>query len=304
MSKNDELTYKVGGFMKLPKLGMRNIKTGLAVMVCIIVSKYMVENPMYSTVACIISMQDTVKGSVKAGFNRVKGTIIGGIVGYLMVLLNPGDPILCGIGAMITIYMCNLFKLNNAITVASVTFASIHMGVIVSDPARYSIFRVIDTSIGVLVAIVINYIIARPDYLNIINDEFIKIEKISKNFVKSKIINKEKINITKFEKDVKKLDTIYKKLEDELNYSKDEVNLEEINKMVSVCKEIYYHMQSIELLEKKLYLNKENYEDLKKLYKTNKIDWEIDEEESPVFNYHLSKIIDEINILKSNNKKS
>lgn len=288
--------------MKLQKLGMRNIKTGLAVMVCIIVSKYMVENPMYSAVACIISMQDTVKGSFKAGFNRIKGTIIGGIVGYLSVLINPGNPIFCGLGAMLTIYLCNLLKLNNAITVASVTFVSIHMGIIVSDPARYSIFRVIDTSIGVLVAIVINYLIARPDYLTMLNNEFIKLEKISKDFVKTKIINKENINISKFEKDVKKLDTIYKKLEDELDYTRDEVDLENIKQNVSVCKEIYYHMQSIELLEKKLFLNQENYDNLKKLYKSENISWEIDEEESPVFNYHLSKIIDEINILKRINK--
>ncbi len=288
--------------MKLQKLGMRNIKTGLAVMVCIIVSKYMVENPMYSAVACIISMQDTVKGSFKAGFNRIKGTIIGGIVGYLSVLINPGGPIFCGLGAMLTIYLCNLLKLNNAITVASVTFVSIHMGIIVSDPARYSIFRVIDTSIGVLVAIVINYLIARPDYLTMLNNEFIKLEKISKDFVKTKIINKENINISKFEKDVKKLDTIYKKLEDELDYTRDEVDLENIKQNVSVCKEIYYHMQSIELLEKKLFLNQENYDNLKKLYKSENISWEIDEEESPVFNYHLSKIIDEINILKRINK--
>ena len=190
--------------MKLQKLGMRNIKTGLAVMVCIIVSKYIVENPMYSAVACIISMQDTVKGSVKAGFDRIKGTIIGGIVGYLSVLISPGNPIICGLGAMLTIYLCNLLKLNNAITVASVTFVSIHMGIIVSDPARYSIFRVIDTSIGVLVALVINYLIARPDYLTMLNNEFIRLEKVSKDFVKAKIINKENVNISKFEKDVKK----------------------------------------------------------------------------------------------------
>ena len=80
------------------------------------------KNPMYSAVACIISMQDTVKGSVKAGFGRIKGTIIGGIVGYLSVLISPGNPIICGLGAMLTIYLCNLLKLNSAITVASVTF--------------------------------------------------------------------------------------------------------------------------------------------------------------------------------------
>ncbi|MEG2539908.1 MAG: aromatic acid exporter family protein, partial [Clostridium sp.] len=82
--------------MKLEKLGMRTIKSGIAVTCCVIIAKYLVQNPMYCAVACIISVQDTVRGSLKAGFGRVKGTIIGGIIGFLLVLIQPKDPILCG----------------------------------------------------------------------------------------------------------------------------------------------------------------------------------------------------------------
>ena len=53
-------------------------------------------------------------------------------------------------------------------------------------------------------------------------------------------------------------------------------------------------MQSIEYLELKLYLNKDNYERIKELYELDDIKWDIDEYKSPVFNYHLSKIITEI----------
>ena len=51
----------------------------------------------------VASVQDTVKGSLKLGFNRVKGTMIGGLVGFLCVLISPGNPILAGIGIMTTI---------------------------------------------------------------------------------------------------------------------------------------------------------------------------------------------------------
>ena len=60
-------------------------------------------------------------------------------------------------------------------------------------------------------------------------------------------------------------------------------------------------MQSIELLEKKLYLNRSNYEKIKKLRKLKSIDWELDEHKSPVFNYHLAKIIAEIKLLHNMN---
>ncbi|MBO3446478.1 aromatic acid exporter family protein, partial [Clostridium sp. CCUG 7971] len=110
--------------MKLEKIGMRTIKSGIAVSCCVMAGKYIVQNPMYSAVACIISMKDTVTGSLKAGLDRIKGTIIGGIIGFLMVLIKPGDPILCGLGVIATIYICNALKLNTAITVANVAFTS------------------------------------------------------------------------------------------------------------------------------------------------------------------------------------
>ncbi|EPZ58579.1 hypothetical protein H477_1332 [[Clostridium] sordellii ATCC 9714] len=61
-------------------------------------------------------------------------------------------------------------------------------------------------------------------------------------------------------------------------------------------------MQSIELLESKLYLNKDNYNALRELYNTEEISFDVEENKSPVFNYHLSKIIEEIKTLKEFNK--
>ncbi len=58
------ILYKVllgGGTLKLQKMGMRTIKTGISVTLCMILGDYLVENMFYSLVACIISVQDTVK---------------------------------------------------------------------------------------------------------------------------------------------------------------------------------------------------------------------------------------------------
>ena len=153
--------------MKLQKVGMRTIKTGIAVFICTLLAKYLVKNPMFAGVGCVTSMQDTVKGSLKLGFNRVKGTIIGGLVGFLCVSIKAGDPILAGIGTIITIYSCTILKINSGIIVSSVTFLSIHLGIITSNPANYSIQRVIDTSVGVVIGVIINYLLARPDYIEL-----------------------------------------------------------------------------------------------------------------------------------------
>ncbi|MCE0639299.1 hypothetical protein LWF10_16270, partial [Clostridioides difficile] len=104
------------------------------------------------------------------------------------------------------------------------------------------------------------------------------------------------------EEEVEKLEEIYSKLIDELDYSLSETNIEKIENALRICREIHFHMQSIELLENKLYLKEHTYKYLKKTYNVDKLDWNIDEEKSPVFNYHLMKIMIEIELLRKLNK--
>lgn len=285
-------------------MGMRTIKTGIAVTFCILVGKYLVQNVFYCATACIISVQDTVKGSVKTGFNRVKGTIMGGLIGFLFALIKPGDALLCGLGVMCTIYFCNILKINSVV-VACVTFLAIHLGVGTSNPVYYSIHRVIDTSVGVIIGVVINYLIAKPNYLKKTIIEFKNIEKSAINLIECKILNNEKLDINLFKKDIMQLEKIYSKLNDELNYSiKDDIDIKNLERSLEICMEIYFHMQSIELLESKLYLSKENYHALKDLYSIEQINFDVRDNRSPVFNYHLGKIIEEIEILKDFNKSN
>ena len=122
--------------------------------------------------------------------------------------------------------------------------------------------------------------------------EFKNIEKSAIKLIEMKIINNEDLNIKIFEKNIQQLEKIYSKLTDELDYGgKYQTDLENLDTSISICREIYFHMQSIELLEKKLYINKENFNAIKELYNTEKINFEVEENKSPVFNYHLSKII-------------
>ncbi len=81
--------------LKLHKPGMRNIKTGIGVMICVLVGYLnIIDNTLFAAVACIVCMQTTVKGSLTVGLNRLKGTFIGGLIGFIFVLIHPGSPIL------------------------------------------------------------------------------------------------------------------------------------------------------------------------------------------------------------------
>ena len=52
------------------------------------------------------------------------------------------------------------------------------------------------------------------------------------------------------------------------------------------------------MLEQKLYLNNSNYNKIKYLYGVDSLDWEINDNKSPVFNYHLKRVIKQINLLR------
>ena len=42
-----------------------------------------------------------------------------------------------------------------------------------------------------------------------------------------------------------------------------------------------------------------NYLKIKEIYDFDTFDWKIDNEKSPVLNYHLSKILEELNVIDS-----
>lgn len=283
--------------MKLQKIGMRTVKTGIAVSVCTLLAQYLVQNPMFAGVGCVASVQDTVKGSLKLGFNRVKGTMIGGLVGFLCVLIKPGDPILCGLGIMSTIYGCTILGINSGIIVSSVTFLSIHLGIIESNPAYYSIHRVLDTSVGVVIGVIINYVLARPDYLELTDKSLINARKIVGECVKSGIINNGAFDRERLRKKISKLEMIYPKLVDEMKYTKNQVNIEIIENEISLYKSINHHIKSIQIIDEEICINKDNYFKIKEMYNVDILNWKLDDEKSPVFNYHLSKILEEIDTI-------
>jgi len=237
--------------VKLVKPGMRNIKTGIGVMICMLVGHLsIVESTFYAVIACIVCMQTTVKGSLRAGIDRLEGTLIGGIVGFLFVLIKPGDPILTALGIIATIYICNLIKINSSISIACVVFCAIQINIGVESPLDYSIHRIIDTSIGIIIGVCVNYFIYRPKYLERIYNEIKIIENKSIELLKTEIEKGHHANISTLRDEITKLEELYKDFLDELEYSNDDFDNKEINEAIKRCKQIYAHLQVLESMKR------------------------------------------------------
>lgn len=151
--------------IELPKIGARTIKTGITVLVCALISFLIFnrESAFISSMSGVTCLQNSVKGSVSTGKNRITGTIFGAVIGFIFASLSRymGNnkliiSLVAGIGTIATIYLCIVFSIQDCINTACVMFLLIMMSISESQWLTYSITRTIDTFIGVLVGITVN----------------------------------------------------------------------------------------------------------------------------------------------------
>lgn len=154
---------------KLPYPGFRNIKTGIAILICLIL--YMPVNRdgvAFATIAILMCMQDSVEKSIREGFNRVIGTVLGGSFGILFIyfdLIRLPSIIyftLCSLGVILYIYICNLINIRKSINIGCVVYLMIVIGPVQDSPVVYSVYRTIDTIVGIIIAVVVNRHFFRP----------------------------------------------------------------------------------------------------------------------------------------------
>lgn len=231
------------------KIGARIIKTAFAVLVSMFISMLLDDNSgFFIAMAAIITMQSTVRGSYFKGKDRIFGTIIGAVLGYVLALIQPGNPFLIALGIIFTIYLCNLLNLQGAIVIACVVFLSImtHNN---HDPLFYSLGRLLDTFIGIVVALLINYSILPSKPNSSIYEEASSVFEELSNSI-SKVLNKEekvdlelfheKIILLKEKATIDEFDTV---LNQEI---KEELKV--LNRIIDSLLSIYEHLKFIEEL--------------------------------------------------------
>lgn len=149
--------------MPVPRIGMRNIKTALSVVLCIIILRlFKVESPFFACIAAIITMQNKINISFKTGLNRMIGTIIGACFGILFTLLSPQNIFLIGFGIIMVIYITNILNKKDSASIACIVFLAIMLN-ITGSPVQYSLLRVFETFVGIIVAVGINYLVFPPE---------------------------------------------------------------------------------------------------------------------------------------------
>lgn len=167
--------------LKSPKfhIGMRNIKTAFAATFCAFLYLLVDRNPTFACIGAVFGMGGDMGQSKLSGGNRLFGTIIGGLIGMglfrIYIIFHPEGGfkplmlLLLFIGVVILILISTGVKWPGAIQPGGVMLCIILFNTPVATYVAYSLNRIIDTAIGVIIALIINALLPQARWLKIKN---------------------------------------------------------------------------------------------------------------------------------------
>ncbi len=286
--------------MKFKKIGMRNIKTAISVSICIALAHvFNREYIFYAAIAAVIAMQSSVSDSFNAGKNRMKGTIVGATIGFVFAFISPSNILFCGIGIVMLIFICNLLGWNKSITISCIVFLAIMLNLNGRNPLMYSINRMIDTFMGITVAVLVNYFILPPKHWDRVYNEYIVAIDRLFIIIEEKLCNHKRVSLDKLKNEILKLEGSLHIYTSEFRIRQQEnVEIDKIKKIISVCNEIYIHLKIIESIEKICGLNETNYTKVADMFSKEPVKEKERDETSIVFNYHVENVLNGLDKLE------
>ncbi len=291
--------------LKKYKVGMRTIKTGLAVAIGLFIAELLgLNSPLFVGIGAISTMQASVSQSFVMGKNRILATVMGALVAIIIEFLFPKNVIFLGFGIIIIIQILNILGWKNSVSLAAIVFIAVSLKTDVPIISS-ALNRVLDTFVGIVVGVLVNYFIATPNIDKLFNsfrDEFLF---KAKDYAYKLAVAKSTIDIASLREDLAELENLQVLIEDEtkINISK---NKERIHSAITLHKiqDIYSNLSSLEIMKHVGTLSPANLKLIEQVYDIQCI-WsekEIVSEEDIIFNYHLEKVLMDLLLFKEEGK--
>lgn len=152
--------------------GPRTVKTGIAVAVCLIFYSIMArDGVMMAVTASILCMQASVEKSLASGKGNIIASLMGGALGTFAVYFGLPSVsgtafIICSlVGIVLLIHTCHITRLSDSTVLSCLVYMTIITGAVAEggiDPVYFSLNRVVDSIIGIMVTVFVNASILRP----------------------------------------------------------------------------------------------------------------------------------------------
>ena len=152
----------------LPPVGMRMVKSALAVLICLLVSLLVDREDMriYSSIAALLCVQPYAEDTKRMAIQRTVGTAIGSVFGIAVLLLEMAFLDIRGtlagyvlVAAVIVpvIWISVALKAANAAALSGIVFLSITVTHVTdASPWIFAWYRVSETLLGIAVGIAVN----------------------------------------------------------------------------------------------------------------------------------------------------
>ncbi len=151
-------------------VGMRSIKTALAATLCALLYFPIGRNPTFACIGAVFGMGCDMENSQLHGGNRLFGTAIGGLLGMALfriyIIFYPDGStqplilLMLFIGVVILILISqNVWP--GAVQPGSVVLCILLFNTPVETYVAYSLNRIFDTGVGVVIALGINYVLSK-----------------------------------------------------------------------------------------------------------------------------------------------
>jgi len=152
------------------RIGMRVIKTIIAVTICLFIAWLLgsKDSLPIAAIAAIVTMQATQSETLRIGVFRILGTIIGGAFGIITILIGLVLPyyadglfiIIIPLMLLFNLYLCNLLKMQDSCSISCVVTIIIASHIVAdatfNETLVFTFIRLRDTLIGVVIATIIN----------------------------------------------------------------------------------------------------------------------------------------------------
>ncbi len=147
-------------FPKIP-IGLRTLKTGIAVIIAMIITESLGTTDskiIFAMIGAMTAVMPTFKESLEASLSQIIGVVFGAICSILLCALPLPPLVAVGIGIVLVITLYNVLQIRYSpslpcfVLVLACTTADV-------DPFFYAVGRIWDTTIGLAVGMAINMLV-------------------------------------------------------------------------------------------------------------------------------------------------
>ena len=281
-------------------IGMRTFKTGLTVFLAALVAQWInPEDQFVLLFTALIALESHVASSFQIGLKRVAATVIGSLSAIFLYYSGLPLPVAAGLAVMLLIIVANRLGQIGSIGVSgSVTILVLLNGFAGENPYLISLIRMRDTSIAVVIALAVNFLVFPPKPSK-------RIQNQEKQLYETTLALVEKIYLYRMYDDLEDYRLEIQHLAKDIHRAETEIGLVESigdkrlildKKLLSHYQKINIYSENLSLKGKEMRVTDANQKELTDLYGHEELFERIWDEktmsrEEVIYNYILKRLI-------------